>query len=152
MSSLNFPLLYLALSLAVGHRRCIFQSELIHKAWFWIPSDLVFDNSHCVIVTRVNQHRFASDFGHLSAIYQNDLAKIVQCELGFRAKIRILNIAFSNEKVISFESGEKYEQIKHHLQEKTNTWVDFDVTGRQGMDFFTGGSVMDYVFRLEAMV
>ncbi len=36
-----------------------------------IPSDHVFDNSHCAIVTRVNEHRFASDLGHLSAIYQN---------------------------------------------------------------------------------
>ncbi len=36
-----------------------------------IPSDRVFDNSHCAIVTRVNEHRFASDLGHLSAIYQN---------------------------------------------------------------------------------
>ncbi len=34
----NFPelpaALYLALSLAVGHRRCMFQSELIHTAGF----------------------------------------------------------------------------------------------------------------------
>ncbi len=36
-----------------------------------IPSDRVFDNSHCVIVSRVNEHRFAFDVGHLSAIYQN---------------------------------------------------------------------------------
>ncbi len=34
-------------------------------------SDRDFDNSHCVIVTRVNEHWFASDVGHLSAIYQN---------------------------------------------------------------------------------
>ncbi len=34
-------------------------------------SDCVFDNSHCVIVTRVNEHRFDSDFRHLSAISQN---------------------------------------------------------------------------------
>ncbi len=33
-----------------------------------ILSDHIFDNSHCMIVTRVNEHRFASDFGHLSAI------------------------------------------------------------------------------------
>ncbi len=36
-----------------------------------IPSDCVFDNSHCEIVTLVNEHRFASDFGHLLATYQN---------------------------------------------------------------------------------
>ncbi len=36
-----------------------------------IPSDRVFDNSHCAIVTRVNEHRFASDLGHLSPIYKN---------------------------------------------------------------------------------
>ncbi len=28
-------------------------------------------------------------------------------------------LAFSSEKVISSESGEKYAQIKHYLQEKT---------------------------------
>ncbi len=100
--------LYLALSLAVGHHWCIFQSELIHTAGLWIAtapdikhakylsgvsdtsamtSDRVFDNSHCAIVTHVNKHRFASDVRHLSAIYQNlpaskKSAKIVQCELG----------------------------------------------------------------------
>ncbi len=36
-----------------------------------ILSDRVFDNSHCVIVTRLNEHQFASDLGHLSPIYQN---------------------------------------------------------------------------------
>ncbi len=35
-----------------------------------MTSDRIFDNSHCAIVTRVNEHRFASDVGHLSAIYQ----------------------------------------------------------------------------------
>ncbi len=32
--------------------------------------------------------------------------------------------------------------------------VDFDVRGQQGMDFFTGGSIMDYglVFGSEAMI
>ncbi len=71
--------LYLALSLAVGRRWCVFQSELIHTAGLWIavpniggasaiPSDPVFDNSHCAIVTLVNEHRFASDFGHLLTI------------------------------------------------------------------------------------
>ncbi len=35
-----------------------------------MTSDHVFD-SHCVIVTRVNEHRFASDVEHFSAIYQN---------------------------------------------------------------------------------
>ncbi len=29
------------------------------------------------------------------------------------------NIAFSSEKAISSESGEKYAQIKHHLQVET---------------------------------
>ncbi len=43
-----------------------------------MTSDRVFGNSHCAIVTvemklitGVNEHRFASDVGHLSAIYQN---------------------------------------------------------------------------------
>ncbi len=36
-----------------------------------MTSDRVFGNSHCAIVTRVNEHRFASDVGHLLAIYQN---------------------------------------------------------------------------------
>ncbi len=36
-----------------------------------MTSDRIFDHSHCVIVTHVNEHRFASDVGHLSAIYQN---------------------------------------------------------------------------------
>ncbi len=36
-----------------------------------IPSDRVFDNSHCANVTRRNERRFPSDIGHLSAIYQN---------------------------------------------------------------------------------
>ncbi len=31
--------------------------------------DCFFDNSHCMIVTRVNEHRFASDFGYF---LQND--------------------------------------------------------------------------------
>ncbi len=55
-----------------------------------ILSDRIFDNSHCVIVTRGNEHRFASDFGHLLAISQKTCrrvkirAKIMQCELGIR--------------------------------------------------------------------
>ncbi len=36
-----------------------------------ILSDRVFDNSHCAIVTCVNEHRFAFDVGHLTVIYQN---------------------------------------------------------------------------------
>ncbi len=36
-----------------------------------IPTDRIFDNSHCAILTRVNKHGFVSDFGHVSAIYQN---------------------------------------------------------------------------------
>ncbi len=78
--------LYLALSLTVDHCRCIFQSELIFRTQQDFESstgpdiisdtslillDRVFDNSHCVIVTRVNEHRFASDFGHLLVISQN---------------------------------------------------------------------------------
>ncbi len=74
--------LYLALSLAVGHRGCIFQSELVRTHSHSrienrrqlqifsmsnilrasaIPSGRLFDNSHCAIVTRGNEHRFASD-------------------------------------------------------------------------------------------
>ncbi len=51
----------------------------------------IFDNSHCVNVTCVNEYWFASDFGHLLAISQNlsgewkIRAKIVQCELGICA-------------------------------------------------------------------
>ncbi len=88
--------LYLALSLAVGHRRCIFQSEPVRTHSHsrienrrqlqifsmpnilrasanvsGIPSDRVFDNSHCAIVTRGNELQFTSDLRHLSAIYQN---------------------------------------------------------------------------------
>ncbi len=52
----------------------------------------------------------------------------------FPAEISIQNIAFSSIKVIS---GEKYAQIKHHLQVKTvqNMLVDFDVKEQQEMDF-----------------
>ncbi len=57
------------------------------------------------------------------------------------AKIQVYNFAFSSEKVVSSESGEKYAQIKHHLQSKTvlNTYsmlVDLDVRGQQRMRFF----------------
>ncbi len=87
----QFPAaLYLALSLVVGQRRCILQSELISHSRIWscrqvqifsmpnfdasaILSDRVFDNSHCVIVTRVNEHRCASDFG----AFVGDLSKPV---------------------------------------------------------------------------
>ncbi len=62
--------LYLALSLAVtGHRCCITRSH--SRIVNLILSDRVFDSSHCAIFSRVNEHRFASDFGHLSAIYHN---------------------------------------------------------------------------------
>ncbi|KAK3536966.1 hypothetical protein QTP86_029292, partial [Hemibagrus guttatus] len=37
-------------------------------------SGLVFDHSHCVIVTRVHELRLASDFGHFSATSQNQSA------------------------------------------------------------------------------
>ncbi len=68
--------LYIALSLAVCHHWCIFHSELIHTVGLWIAdssrhlayqifqgvgdasamtSVRVFDNSHCAIVTRVNE-------------------------------------------------------------------------------------------------
>ncbi len=62
----------------------------------------------------------------------------------------IHDIAFSCEKVVLSESGEKYAQIKHSLQVKTVQncskqmcwWILFvlDVRGQQGMDFVTGGS------------
>ncbi len=53
-------------------------------------------------------------------------------------------IAFSIEKS-SHLNQQRNMQFKHHLQAKTNMWVDFDVRGTQMMDFFTGGSVnMDY--------
>ncbi len=50
-----------------------------------------------------------------------------------------IHIAFSIEKVISTESGEKYVQIKHSLQAKTvlNKYVGgFDVRGQQDWLFF----------------
>ncbi len=55
-------------------------------------------------------------------------------------------IAFSSEKFIPSESGEKYAQIKFTSQNSSKQlWVDFDVRGQQGMDCFTGESViMDY--------
>ncbi len=67
----------------------------------------------------------------------------------------IHDIAFSCEKVVLSESGEKYAQIKHSLQVKTVQncskqicwwiFVCLDVRGQQGMDFVTGGSVLrDY--------
>ncbi len=45
--------------------------------------------------------------------------------------------------------SEKYAQIKHRLQAKTehisDVKLDFDVRGQQGMDFFIVGNViMDY--------
>ncbi len=47
------------------------------------------------------------------------------------------NIAFSIEKkMISSESGEKYAQIKHHLQAKTVLTNMFDVRGQQRTDFY----------------
>ncbi len=53
----------------------------------------------------------------------------------------IHNIAFSNGKVISPESEEKYTQIKHHLESEntskqfcTNMLEMFNVRGQQGMD------------------
>ncbi len=45
------------------------RSEICHFCRF-LPI-LSGRNSHCMIVTHVNKHRFASDFGHLSAISQN---------------------------------------------------------------------------------
>ncbi len=59
--------------------------------------------------------------------------------------------------VILSKSGEKYAQIKYIVytqkQFKTTMWVDFDVRGKQGMDVFTGWSIiMDYIFWLETTV
>ncbi len=53
------------------------------------------------------------------------------------------NIVFSDEKVISSESGEKYAQITIYKKNTIlNKWVgDFDVRGQQEMAFFTGGSI-----------
>lgn len=50
-----------------------------------ILSNRLFDNSHCLIVARMNKHQFATDFGLLLAISWLLLkirAEIVQCELG----------------------------------------------------------------------
>ncbi len=55
----------------------------------------------------------------------------------------IQNIAFSSEKVILSESGEKYTQIEHYLQvyvnspNQLNMLVDFYMRGQQWMNFFT---------------
>ncbi len=51
--------------------------------------------------------------------------------------------------LVSSESGAIYVQIKNRLQAKSdlNMLVDFDVRGLQGIDFFTGGSIiMDYFY------
>ncbi len=69
----------------------------------------------------------------------------------------IHNTAFSSEKVISPESGEKSAQIKHSLQVKTvlNKYLGGFWCERTTSDFFIGGSViMDYglVFWPEAVV
>ncbi len=40
----------------------------------------------------------------------------LNCCFWLKYKSSIHSIAFSSEKVISSESGEKYAQIKHHLQ------------------------------------
>ncbi len=52
-------------------------------------------------------------------------------------KFSIHNIAFSSEKVILFESGEKYAQNNQNSRKyfQTNMSVDFDLRGQQGMDF-----------------
>ncbi len=72
--------LNLALSLAVtGHRCCI--TRLHSRIVNLILSDRVFDRSHCAIVSHVNEHRFASDLGHLSAIYQNLSASEKLCSV-----------------------------------------------------------------------
>ncbi len=34
-------------------------------------ADRVFDNSHCMIIIRMNEHQSASNFRHLLAILQN---------------------------------------------------------------------------------
>ncbi len=52
------------------------------------------------------------------------------------------------KEVVTFKSVKKYAQIKHHLQAKSSNKLfkmvgDFDVRGQQGMDFFTGGKIMD---------
>ncbi len=70
------------------------------------------------------------------------------------AKIQVYNFAFSSEKVVSPESGEKYAQIKHHLQSKTvlNTvcWWIWMREDNRGWDFSSGGSViMDQWFKVK---
>ncbi len=55
------------------------------------------------------------------------------------------NIAFSSEKVVSPESGDKYTHIKHHSQVKTvlNKYVGgIWWRGQLGKYFFNGGSVI----------
>ncbi len=72
------------------------QSEFISHSRFWIADrfrylacqifhgrqrffQIASDYSHCMIVTCLNEHRFASDFGHLSGILQNLSASKNRC-------------------------------------------------------------------------
>ncbi len=54
----------------------------------------------------------------------------------------INNIAFSSEKVVLSESGEKYAQAPFIASKTVNfgCWVDFEMREQQGFDFVTGGS------------
>ncbi len=61
----------------IGNRQQLQIFSMPNISWVseihWrFPQIPFFDNSQCAIVTRVNE-RFASDFGHLSAIYQNSV-------------------------------------------------------------------------------
>ncbi len=52
-------------------------------------------------------------------------------------------------KIVSSESGEKYAQIKHAKTVQNcskHMWVDFDVRGLQGMDFFSEGIIIMHYF------
>ncbi len=54
----------------------------------------------------------------------------------------IHNIAFSSEKVVSFESEEKYYKQKQSKTVLKNMWVNFDVRRQQVINIFTGGSII----------
>ncbi len=76
---------------------------------------------------------------------------ILKCCFWLKYQSSSHNIAFSSEKVILSESGEKYAQIKHHLQAKTVQNSSKQICliliweNNNMMDFFTGRIIiMDY--------
>ncbi len=83
---------------------------------------------------------------------------IHQDDFNFRPFLRYekIHIAFSRKKVVLSESGEKYAQIKHCLQDKivqiSYMSVDFDMRGQQCMEFFCRKLYCGFVFWPEKMI